>query len=599
MKQGNLDKWLNIPACSNLLFFSELVNELLFDYSIPSNRVATLNSHYLCLDAISAIRGIEKAGVPEGTLKPIAAELYITLKKDPVFNDVDNNPLKFFVKYNNDKFRISTKTDELNFWELKNAIYAIQNCFFKRTSNWYYETIKAKICDIVLSNHPEDQQNLFRLVKSLLTELINSGYSSHYIFDVMNDLFWEPKAAIECPDIINQFFDAFSFTKKEYTVIFAVNKAKMSKFIQYIDNLSFAEKLPQRTEQHSEKSFLTIKNKQAFLVVTRNAFDQYRAAQNARDMISLNTAFYRLCDHDYKYDINSARCGVYDDTKFYRVAQRKSALSHAKMPPSRQIEEYLNAADNALDSLVKHSSNDFFALLSAARFHAQSLDSTTSSQNQLLDLWAIFESVLDISNAHTSERISQICRYLVPILKRKYIYSLFSQLANDIKNYSEDDYLRIIEASETETEIVQKICEFVLLDTNADVRTEFLNSCSEYPLLKERIEYYSRMLSKPADVYAFVEKHAERVKWQIMRIYRNRNLIIHNGDNMPYLELLIENLHSYVDDFMSYLIHCLSEGATVRRMCQELFSKECEWLAEFSNSRAGMTSEVICKMLAV
>lgn len=107
------------------------------------------------------------------------------------------------------------------------------------------------------------------------------------------------------------------------------------------------------------------------------------------------------------------------------------------------------------------------------------------------------------------------------------------------------------------------------------------------------------MLSKPADVYAFVEKHAERVKWQIMRIYRNRNLIIHNGDNMPYLELLIENLHSYVDDFMSYLIHCLSEGATVSRMCQELFSKECEWLAEFSNSRAGMTSEVICKMLAV
>ena len=400
-------------------------------------------------------------------------------------------------------------------------------------------------------------------------------------------------------NIINEDSDAFSFTKKEYTVIFAVNKAKMSKFIQYTDNLSFAEELPQRTEQHSEKSFLTIKNKQAFLVVTRNAFDQYRAAQNARDMISLNTAFYRLCDHDYKYDINSARCGVYDDTKFYRVAQRKSALSHAKMPPSRQIEEYLNAADNALDSLVKHSSNDFFALLSAARFHAQSLDSTTSSQNQLLDLWAIFESVLDISNAHTSERISQICRYLVPILKRKYIYSLFSQLANDIKNYSEDDYLRIIEASETETEIVQKICEFVLLDTNADVRTEFLNSCSEYPLLKERIEYYSRMLSKPADVYAFVEKHAERVKWQIMRIYRNRNLIIHNGDNMPYLELLIENLHSYVDDFMSYLIHCLSEGATVRRMCQELFSKECEWLAEFSNSRAGMTSEVICKMLAV
>ncbi len=599
MRQGNLEKWSNIPACSNLLFFSELVNELLFDYSIPSNRIATLNSHYLCLDALSAIKGIENAGVPEGTLKPIVAELYLSLKKDPVFDQSTNNPLKYFVKYDNERFRISTKTTELNYNELKNAVFAICNHYFKSDSNWYYETIKERICDIVLGNRAENQQDLFRLVKSLLTELINAGYSSHYIFTVMNDLLWEPKETINCPDIINRFFEAFSFIKKEFKVVFAVHKAKMSKFIHYIEDFSFADELSTRTDQHVEKNFLAPKRKQAFLVVASSALDQYKAAQNARDMISLNTAFYRLCDHDYKYDINSARCGVYDDTKFYRVPQRKSALSHAKMPPGRQIEEYLNASVKALDSLVRHPSDDFFALLSAAQFHAQSLDSTTSSQNQLLDLWAIFESVLDISSAHTSERISQICRYLVPILKRKYIYSLFSQLANDIKNYSENIYRQIVGTSEIETEVVQKICEFVLLSSNADERVKFLGSCSDYPLLKERIEYYSRMLNKPADVYAFVEKHAERVKWQIMRIYRNRNLIIHNGDNMPYLELLIENLHSYVDDFMSYLIHCLSEGANVQRMCQELFSKECEWVAEFSKNKAEMTSGMICKMLAI
>ncbi len=40
MKQGNLDKWTNLEECTNLLLFSELVNELLFDYSIPSHRKA-------------------------------------------------------------------------------------------------------------------------------------------------------------------------------------------------------------------------------------------------------------------------------------------------------------------------------------------------------------------------------------------------------------------------------------------------------------------------------------------------------------------------------------------------------------------------------
>ena len=81
MKQGNLEKWTDIGKCQNLLFFSQLVGELLFDYSIPSNRISTLNSHYLCLDAISAISGIEDSGVPEGTLKPIMEELYAELKK--------------------------------------------------------------------------------------------------------------------------------------------------------------------------------------------------------------------------------------------------------------------------------------------------------------------------------------------------------------------------------------------------------------------------------------------------------------------------------------------------------------------------------------
>lgn len=64
MKKGNLEKWGDIPHCTNLLLFSQLVNELLFDYSIPSNRISTLNSHYLCLDALNAINCIDKHGVP-------------------------------------------------------------------------------------------------------------------------------------------------------------------------------------------------------------------------------------------------------------------------------------------------------------------------------------------------------------------------------------------------------------------------------------------------------------------------------------------------------------------------------------------------------
>lgn len=596
MQKGNLNKWINIQGCINLLFFAELVNELLFDYSIPSNRVATLNSHYLCIDALSAISGIENNGVPEGTLKPIMEELYVSLQKDPAFDDADK-PLNYFVKYQNERYRISTNVSELNYDELKKTAQALDSRFFEKDQ--YYQNLKSKIIDIVVENQIDEQPCLFRLVKSLLTELINAGYSKRYIYTIANELFEAPKANVSSPTLINNFFDQFKFEKRDFCVVLIVNKSKISRFIKYIDNLHIKDKIKPRTSSFSEESFLKIKSTQGFLEVVMQAYDPFSAAESVKHAISINSAFYRLCDHDYHYDIYSVKCGVYDDRTFYKVVREKSAVSHTKMPSRKQIVENMEASEKALESMTdKLNYRDYLSMINATLFHSQSLDST-SEQNQLLDLWAIFESVLNISNKHTSDRIQQVCMYLIPILKRKYIFSLFSQLTNDIKNYSESEYNKIVGNITDEAEIVQKVCEFIVLEENQDALNMFLQNCNDFPLLKERIEYYAKMFRTPFQVYEFVEKHAERVKWQIMRIYRNRNLIVHNGDTMPYVDLLIENLHSYVDDFLAYTTHNLSEGHTINSMCQELFAKECEWIADFSNKKAEMNLDMVIKMLSL
>lgn len=287
---------------------------------------------------------------------------------------------------------------------------------------------------------------------------------------------------------------------------------------------------------------------------------------------------------------------MYSDSDFFRVEQEKSAVSHVKMPSREQIVKNMETLETAINN--QRSVRERVALINAARFHSHSLDSI-SKENQLLDLWAIFESILDISNKHTSDRIVQVCMYLVPILKRRYIYSLFSQFSIDFKNYNDEKYREIIGESTDEAEIIQKLCEFVVLNEHKTDRDSFLTECGDFPLFRERIEYYNKVFSTPYDVYQFVEKHAERVKWQIMRIYRNRNLIIHNGDSMPYLALLVENLHSYVDDFRSYVIQGLSAGHDINSLCQELFAKECDWVADFSNRKAVMTDDVVIKMLSI
>lgn len=597
MKRGDLSHWKNIPECTNLLLFSQLVNELLFDYSIPSNRISTLNSHYLCLDALNVIDSVENHGVPEGTLKPIMEELYSALKKDPIFSVSADSPLEYFVKYQADKYIPAGKVADMNYSDLIKTAKSISTCFFNENS--YYESLKETIVDIVSKNNVCKQQDLFRLVKSLLTELMNSGYTLRYIYDVMNRNFWNPSTDIDSPLAIKVFFDSFGFCKKQYDVVFKVNRRRMEKFIACIDGLVFQDSIDARFRTHSEHQFLSRKNNECFICLKRKALDPFHAAESTKDMLSQNAALYRLYDHNYRYRIESVPCAVYDESAFYKVAQSIKAVEHTRAMSRKQISNSLNLADQAMESAVNNRAYyDFIAILNAVRLHSHSLDSI-SEENQLLDLWSIFESVLDISNKHTSDRIQQICMYLVPILKQNYIYSLFEQLASDIKNYDEQFLEELTGKNASSSEVVRKVCEFSLLSEYDQKRNEFILKCIDFPLLKERIEYYNLTLSNTDEVFKFVEKHSERVRWQVMRIYRNRNLIIHNGKSMPYLHLLIENLHSYVDDFLSYAIRSLSEGRDIESMCQELFVKECRWNAKFQKNKRPLDSNLIAQMLCI
>lgn len=598
MKRGKLIHWKNVDECTNLLFFSQLVNELLFDYSIPSNRIATLNSHYLCLDAIDAIESIDNHGVPEGTLKPIMEELYVALQKDPVFVDLEPiSPLQFFVKYQGNSYVLSTKVSDLNYNELKKAATTINGYFFK--DNSYYEMMQKRVISIVKGNNADQQKELFRLVKSLLTELMNFGYSLKFIYEVMNQNFWNPRVDITSPDDIKLFFDKFTFKRMPYDVVFRVNQEHMRRFLGYINGLEFDANLKPRFEEHTEKAFYNKRNKDTFLQVKIEAVDPFSAADHAKDMLMLNAALYRLYDHTYRYDIRTAPYIVYDEYRFYTIGKMVGAVEHKRNMSSKAISESMSLSEKALHEAVSNQAiRDFLSIVNAAKFHAHSLDSA-SEENQLLDFWSIFESVLDISNKNTGDRIQQVCMHLVPILKRKYFYSLFEQLASDIKNYNEELFADIV-GNDTEIKtVVQKVCEFTLLDEYKEKREAFLTSCSDFPLLKERIGYYSSLLSDTSAVHRFVEKHGERVRWQVMRIYRNRNLIIHNGQTMPYLSLLIENLHSYVDDFLFYSIHSLSKGLDIDSMCQELFVKECSWNAKFQRKKCQLDSSLIQDMLTL
>ena len=592
MKQGNIEHWTDKNLNSNLLIFTQLVNELLFDYSIPSNKISTLNSHYLCYDAMITISEIESNGIPEGTLKPIAEELYDALSKDIIFQIKNEQPLKFFIKRVSERY-VTAKPNELNYQELRLIISAIHNKFFK--GNWYYNSLKDEIAKRVKSSDSKEWQDLFGLTKTFLTELVNGGYDSRYIYEMLHYYFFNAKTPIGEINI-DRFLNEFDFLESDFTVII-----KASSTIKKVFSFSKTLKIVKKNDIKSKKyrKFLNTSSDEVLYSLSVKSYDKYRAVSRAKRIIERLLSQYKLFDHILAIDLKSVKYAVKSNTSdLYIVDNPIGAVLKKGTLSKERLGEKMNICQEFALRLSKEKNiHDLHTFYKALILHSHSLDSD-SEENQLLDLWSIFETVLDINYKHSSDRIQQICFMLIPILKRRYLYSLFEQLANDVYLYSPELYKYITGVDQVNENGVSELCSFVLLDAHKEKREAFLREITRYPLMKERIVYYNEVLSTKDKCAKFVEKHLNRIRWQIMRIYRNRNLIIHNGERMPYLALLIENLHYYVDDFLDYVMEALSNGLPLYNMELDLFVKEQEWMKYFDKKKEPIVKEDICYILS-
>ncbi|HWQ97969.1 MAG TPA: hypothetical protein VN538_07760, partial [Clostridia bacterium] len=361
-----------------------------------------------------------------------------------------------------------------------------------------------------------------------------------------------------------------------------------------LEQYHLSQEFQKRTSLESECQFLNKTDNQRYLVVKKTGLDPYLAVEKVKLEIDEFISLLRLSDHNFDCDLELVKCGAYDqENNFFFVDTTVSPVRRIIAPAPEQIEARMRLSLQALSKLSNSDNiQQFQALKSAISFHSLSL-SSTSEQNQLLDLWSIFEAVLDIGKFHVGDRINQICTFLIPILKRRYLYVLIKQLSDDIKNYNPDTHVIITDGSTAENEIVRKTYEFLVLEEHKTVREDFVISCSDLPLLRERLIYFNEHLNDTQGICNFVDKHCNRVRWQIMRIYRNRNMIIHNGEATPYLKLLVENLHSYVDEFLEYVIIKFTLGDSLNSMMLELFTRETEWVDIFTKRNKPVDKNII------
>lgn len=558
MKKRDVSHWIKNEHLEGLLLFAQALEEGAFYYSYESYKLPALNSHYLCYDITHTAKDIDRKVLMDGNFIPLAEEFEQMLKEDIfIKNNVDDKGTILYAKDKNGDFY------DLSIGDLKSKInsypeiaeYLIDIC---ETNNYYL----SKLLELLIENifcdsfDHDNRATIYTIARMLITDLVNAGYSKEYLYSTIENFFFTPSNPIECSaDTVVSFFNCFTFDVVEYQAVFGIN-IKAAHFFEKLDNIEVRDATPEEKRQLNLQ-----KATDKVVAILRKEVDVYSAFEAAFQRINTFLSFHRINQHDSKLFITpKAIVYVKDD----EGNLKNGIIIRTSINP---LKKKGNSSDlHALfDDITLSEKIDIpIAFYRAIALHSGAIESKDIS-NQLLNLWTIVEVLID-TKRDNEDKINTICTILCAVLNRCYMYSNIEQLYHDIKVCSSsdvDEILEKIEPSCNNLDKVERLALLLSLDTYSTELTELSDSLTDSPLLIYRIEQFAKhILSDSQSIYKYLKRHEKRIKWHIMRIYRNRNMIVHNGSSMPYRDIIIENLHYYVDVLIDTLIEYYNIGFT-------------------------------------
>jgi hypothetical protein len=85
----------------------------------------------------------------------------------------------------------------------------------------------------------------------------------------------------------------------------------------------------------------------------------------------------------------------------------------------------------------------------------------------------------------------------------------------------------------------------------------------DHPLLKYRIQLLQETFSEQNKMKLAQDNSHRHLEWHLARIYRARNLLVHEGRAVELLPQLSENLQSYLSHILTRILHGLGKGPTL------------------------------------
>lgn len=531
MRFHSIHKWSISKEIEPLLFFAQRMDELLFDYTLDSYKPAALTSSTLCEEALGLIAEIEAGVVDASSLRYVLDELVWTLRHDLVAKrllDVDVNQY------------VLEHVDTL-LHEKKIRLEVLSKTLHGRR---YLITCMDLLNDSIAKCRKSD---IDQLARTLVATLIGMGVSKTFLYRKVKEYFFigdSPQISV-CGQI-QEFFRSIVPVTHEFDVYFIVsNQLKQVTESIKVFNIEIISALPDNLATFAEqKGFSPAENETLVEVKDIRGYDCYSArgtAERRIDMLrDMFTLFFHRNELRWRHETLISQCC---EANPMIVGASKSSMQMTFDPNERHASKQLNWM---LENLAMRSGDSYWKFSRIVDLHGICVTNEVP-ENQLLNLWIAIETL--VPSQAGKNKINNVVAEFDAFVRRTYIRRLIDRLLQDLMLWNAYVVRKLMKrVPDTKGKrMAIKLVHLLALESNTHLRTELYTELKDFHLLRFRVYSLAKALSSPQAIRRLIDSHAMRVEWQIRRIYRTRNLLVHAGTTPRYLGALIENGHDYLD----------------------------------------------------
>lgn len=569
MRFSSVKHWENKDNLKKLLYFAQIFEELFFYFSLDTYKPSATNSRILCHEALITYDEIKRGNIQEPNFQNILDELIDTLSKDKIAIELTGLELqKIIERLERPKNKSQPKKDiekQKNLLEL--LLYRLSEKEYKElTEKYLIEAIEKDELNF------DDVRNFAR---AYATILIDIGYSTSHIYQKTRSFFYIDKKPIAKVEVIRQFLDTFNGEDNTYSIFIKVDKnfnklndlcekfqIEIIKTIEELQIFVFEKfKVKEIEDLQKEIDQITLDNSETILFFKEiKALDFHSAQKEVHDFLNITNTHYAMFHHKGKLSISNDILLINQQDKKFSLAKTNINAMHQcnDLVPNRAIEKLNEFMPQFLAKFISNDLSSFRKFYNVAMLHSLALDSD-AVENQLLNLWISFESLIPFNQNENLSNIENIIEKVMPFLTLSYFQTLVYKLSRDLRHWDNRIIFRIISNIKGNT-LENKITKLLVLEEYRDAREELLNSSKYFILMKDRVNHLSEILSAPSKIKNGLEVHKKRLEWQLRRIYRSRNLLVHSAQKLTYTDILITNLHDYLDIVMGKLIELIEDS---------------------------------------